>query len=160
MWKVDGRYGGTTWGKLLYLASINIPNPPHLEHFIQVLHHFIPHTTRRIDPPLSSIVLSHLTADHTRPPLVGLPGERKAHALQMQSYTALLQSYHELNSQHVDELPNEPSPLEFMRYVARNRPFVVRNAARQWPAVRKWNVSYLKQAMGDQEVNIAVTPFG
>ncbi|KAK7910853.1 hypothetical protein PG985_013334 [Apiospora marii] len=38
----------------------------------------------------------------------------------------LITTYNELNSSVVEELAEEPSPLEFMRYVARNTPFVVR----------------------------------
>lgn len=41
----------------------------------------------------------------------------------------LLESYNELNSAQITVLYEEPSALEFMRYVATNRPFVVRGAA-------------------------------
>jgi jumonji domain-containing protein 7 len=47
-----------------------------------------------------------------------------------------------------------------MRYVARNRPFVIRDGAFNFPARRKWNVSYLKDVMQDQYVNVAITPHG
>src|SRR4051812_22029115 len=60
----------------------------------------------------------------------------------------LIVSYHELNSSVVDELTSEPSPLEFMRYVARNRPFVVRGGTKHWPATRRWNAEYLRNVMG------------
>ena len=46
----------------------------------------------------------------------------------------LIETYHELNAAVVDELSAEPSPLEFMRYVATNRPFVVRGGAKNWAA--------------------------
>jgi hypothetical protein len=72
----------------------------------------------------------------------------------------LVTNYHELNSSIIEELHEEPSPLEFMRYVARNTPFVVRGAARDWPAMRLWTLDFLKSVMGDQEVNVAVTPYG
>lgn len=72
----------------------------------------------------------------------------------------LIETYHELNSSIVQELSDEPSPLEFMRYVARNRPFVVRNAARDWPAVRKWDTKYLRRVLHRQDVRVAVTPKG
>lgn len=74
--------------------------------------------------------------------------------------TELLIAYDELNSPHIDELFSEPSPLEFMRYVARNRPFVVRGGAKSWRAVRTWNVKTLKEVLDGQSVNVAVTPFG
>ena len=69
-------------------------------------------------------------------------------------------TYRELNPAIVDELEEEPSPLEFMRYVARNRPFVVRQAAMDLPAVMKWNEQYLRDAMNGENVNVAVTPRG
>ena|SRR2546423_10936539 len=72
----------------------------------------------------------------------------------------LIVTYHELNSSTVDELASEPSPLEFMRYVARNRPFVVRGGAANWPARRRWNAEYLLNVMGSSNVNVAVTPTG
>ena len=71
-----------------------------------------------------------------------------------------INSYHELNASIVEELYEEPSPLEFMRYVARNRPFVVRRAAAEWEALRKWNVGYLREVMTDELVNVAITPLG
>ncbi|KAK4999780.1 hypothetical protein LTR66_001237 [Elasticomyces elasticus] len=72
----------------------------------------------------------------------------------------LLSSYHELNPPCVDELQEEPSALEFMRYVARNRPFVVRGAAIDWEAFLKWDAEYLLNTMGSEKINVAITPFG
>jgi peptidyl-lysine (3S)-dioxygenase / protease len=72
----------------------------------------------------------------------------------------LILTYHELNSSVVDELTSEPSPLEFMRYVARNRPFVVRGGAADWPALHRWNMDYLLHVMGSSSVNVAITPAG
>ncbi|KAK6216239.1 hypothetical protein LQW54_003813 [Pestalotiopsis sp. IQ-011] len=72
----------------------------------------------------------------------------------------LIVSYNELNSSAVEELFEEPSPLEFMRFVARNTPFVVRGGARDWPAARQWNVKYLREALRGHRVNVAVTPYG
>ncbi|KAK3299276.1 cupin-like domain-containing protein [Chaetomium fimeti] len=72
----------------------------------------------------------------------------------------LITNYHELNSSIIDELDEEPSPLEFMRYVARNTPFVVRGGAADWQATRTWTVDYLKDFLGDELVNVAVTPAG
>lgn len=71
----------------------------------------------------------------------------------------MLTAYHELNGDiHIwDE---EPSPLAFMRYVAKNRPFIVRQGCSKWGAVRNWNVDYLKEVMKDRPVKIAVTPYG
>jgi jumonji domain-containing protein 7 len=72
----------------------------------------------------------------------------------------LLTSYTELNSSDIDELDEPPSALEFMRYVARNRPFVVRGGASDWRATKTWNVSLLKDILKGQSVNVAVTPEG
>jgi peptidyl-lysine (3S)-dioxygenase / protease len=71
-----------------------------------------------------------------------------------------ISTYQELNASVIDELEEEPSPLEFMRYVARNRPFVVRKAAVDWPAVIKWKGKYLRDIMADEQVNVAITPYG
>ncbi|KAH6892009.1 putative pla2g4b [Thelonectria olida] len=72
----------------------------------------------------------------------------------------LISTYNELNSHVVEELTDEPSPLEFMRYVARNTPFVIRGGALSWKACQEWNSAYLLRALKDQSVNVAVTPFG
>lgn len=72
----------------------------------------------------------------------------------------LITTYHELNSSLIEELSEEPSPLEFMRYVARNTPFVVRGGARDWQATKTWDVQYLTHFLRDHQVNVAVTPLG
>ncbi|KAI0398347.1 phospholipase A2 [Xylariaceae sp. FL0594] len=72
----------------------------------------------------------------------------------------LLTSYNELNSSRIDELNGEPSPLEFMRYVSRNTPFVVRGAACDWTATRTWDAAYLRSTLAGHKVNVAVTPVG
>lgn len=71
----------------------------------------------------------------------------------------MVTTYHELNGDiHVSY--EEPSPLDFMRYVAKNRPLVVRRGCSKWLAVRKWNVDYLQEIMKDLPVSVAVTPHG
>lgn len=72
----------------------------------------------------------------------------------------LLTTYNDLNSSVIEVLDTEPSPLEFMRYVARNTPFLVRGAAADWKASQKWNVEHLREALGHLSVNVAVTPLG
>lgn len=72
----------------------------------------------------------------------------------------LLTTYNELNSSSIDELTEIPSPLEFMRYVSRNRPFVVRGGASDWKATRTWSVDVLKERMAGMRVNVAITPKG
>ncbi len=65
--------------------------------------------------------------------------------------TELLTTYTELNSLEIAELVEVPSALEFMRYVARNRPFVVRGGAEEWKATRTWDVSSLKALLEEQK---------
>ncbi|KAI0977401.1 phospholipase A2 [Xylaria arbuscula] len=76
------------------------------------------------------------------------------------SIVELLTTYNELNSSRIEELDEEPSPLEFMRYVARNAPFVVRRGAQDWTATRTWDAAYLCSALTGHKVNVAVTPYG
>ena len=71
----------------------------------------------------------------------------------------MLTTYHELNG-GIHVLYEEPSPLDFMRYVTKNRPLVVRRGCLKWRAVDKWNVHYLQENMKDGLVNVAVTPHG
>ncbi|KAH8724079.1 cupin-like domain-containing protein [Phaeosphaeriaceae sp. PMI808] len=47
-----------------------------------------------------------------------------------------------------------------MRYVARNRPFIIKNGANDWKARKKWSVTYLTDVMSAQNVNVAITPHG
>ncbi|KAF2278567.1 Clavaminate synthase-like protein [Westerdykella ornata] len=47
-----------------------------------------------------------------------------------------------------------------MRHVSTNRPFVIRRGASLWPACQKWSASHLKSIMGDEPVNVAITPHG
>ena len=72
----------------------------------------------------------------------------------------LINTLNELNAPTVEELFSEPSPLEYMRYVARNTPFVIRGGASGWKATKKWDSAYLRTALEGQSVNVAVTPFG
>ncbi|KAF1345806.1 phospholipase A2 [Delphinella strobiligena] len=77
-----------------------------------------------------------------------------------ESIRELIEAYHELNANVVDEVFEEPSALEFMRCVARNRPFIVRGGAQSWKAVQGWSADYLIDAIGDNEVNVSITPHG
>ncbi|EME47551.1 hypothetical protein DOTSEDRAFT_69487 [Dothistroma septosporum NZE10] len=72
----------------------------------------------------------------------------------------LLTSYHGLNPSVVSELDHLPSALEFSRYTALNRPFVVRGGAITWTAVERWSGRYLAAVLKDQDVKVAVTPHG
>jgi jumonji domain-containing protein 7 len=72
----------------------------------------------------------------------------------------LITTYHELNSPAISEVSGSISPLEFMRCVGRNRPFVVRGGASDWEATKTWNVPVLKNLLKGQSVNVAVTPEG
>ena len=72
----------------------------------------------------------------------------------------LITAYHEFNATVIDELHEEPSALEFMRYVAKNRPFVVRGGAKGWKACESWDAAYLSDVMRSEDVQVAVTPYG
>ncbi|KAF2719756.1 Clavaminate synthase-like protein [Polychaeton citri CBS 116435] len=72
----------------------------------------------------------------------------------------LITTYHDLNSTSIDELEEVPSALEFMRYVARNRPFVIRGAASDWAAYQKWDAQYLRSILQSEQVNVSTTPYG
>ena len=81
--------------------------------------------------------------------------------MSLESCTAeMLEAYSETNNDYIDLLSEEPTPLDFMRYVAKNRPFIVKQGCSTWPAVRKWNIDYMLQKMGDAKVDIAQTPYG
>ena len=72
----------------------------------------------------------------------------------------VITTYNELNSSAIEELQEEPSPLEFMRFVAKNTPFVVRGGAATWKATQTWTPAFLSQHLGEEPVNVAVTPLG
>lgn len=72
----------------------------------------------------------------------------------------LITSYTELNSSIIEELEEEPSPLEFMRFVAKNIPFVIRGGAKDWTATKTWSAGYLRDFLRGHHVNVAVTPYG
>ncbi|KAK4163550.1 cupin-like domain-containing protein [Cladorrhinum sp. PSN259] len=72
----------------------------------------------------------------------------------------LLTNYSDLNPPHITVLESEPSPLEFMRYVSRNTPFLVKSYASSWPATKSWTPSHLKSLLGSTPVNVAITPHG
>ncbi|KAF1965199.1 Clavaminate synthase-like protein [Bimuria novae-zelandiae CBS 107.79] len=91
-----------------------------------------------------------------RPAPTGLEGEGTLH----DAVRDLICTYHDLNPSTFDELDDEPSPLEFMRYVTRNRPFVVRKGAATWAAHKKWDANYLTSILRDTPVNVAITPVG
>lgn len=73
---------------------------------------------------------------------------------------SLIGTYHELNAAVVDELQEMPSPLQFHRFVAKNRPFVVRGGASDWEAVQAWDAEYLRLGMAEEKIKVAVTPRG
>jgi jumonji domain-containing protein 7 len=74
--------------------------------------------------------------------------------------TELIDEYQSLNDSVVTELHEEPSPLEFLRHVYRNRPFVLRKGALDWTPVSTWTGDYLKSVLKDRDVNVAFTPHG
>ena len=71
----------------------------------------------------------------------------------------LITTYQELNGSQVAELTEVPSPIEFMQYVRRGRPCVIRGTASEWPAT-KWTVEYLENKMKGSYIQVAITPLG
>lgn len=72
----------------------------------------------------------------------------------------LIETYQELNPSVADEVFEEPSALEFMQYVSRNRPLVIRGGAQSFKAIQDWSADYLNSVVGDCEVNVSITPHG
>ncbi|XP_036326241.1 bifunctional peptidase and (3S)-lysyl hydroxylase Jmjd7 [Rhagoletis pomonella] len=61
----------------------------------------------------------------------------------------------------VVELDQIPNPIEFARnFYAKSQPVVIRNAVKHWPAVQKWNPSYLEQMLGNKLLDVTTTPNG
>jgi jumonji domain-containing protein 7 len=95
-----------------------------------------------------------------------VPTEFPAGATVHDALKGLLESYHDINSQSVTELTREPTPLEFMRFVSRNQPFVIRNNPNSKQGtlfektLERWNVQYLGEKMAGEEVTVAITPSG
>ena len=84
--------------------------------------------------------------------------ERKDFANHM---VAFMTAYNLTNAPFIDILTQEPTPVQFLRYVAKNRPFVLKGGCSNWLALQKWNMEYLIQRMqGSEDVEIAVTPDG
>jgi hypothetical protein len=56
-------------------------------------------------------------------------------------------------AREIEQVAPGISEADFMaRFILRHRPCVVRGGARHWPAVGKWNVELLRQAVGDVPV--------
>jgi len=54
-----------------------------------------------------------------------------------------------------------PDALTFFRdYVSPCRPVIITNLCKCWPAMKKWNYSYMRSKVGSKSVQIAVTPDG
>ncbi|XP_026691491.2 bifunctional peptidase and (3S)-lysyl hydroxylase JMJD7-like [Ciona intestinalis] len=61
----------------------------------------------------------------------------------------------------VERYDGAPSALEFHRkWVSRNIPCLFQNAINHWPALEKWECSYLAEKLGDKVIQVAVTPDG
>jgi hypothetical protein len=53
------------------------------------------------------------------------------------------------------------SSLEFYRdWVATNLPVLIKGAVNNWPAIKKWNLPFLRSYLGEKLVTVAVTPNG
>ena len=53
------------------------------------------------------------------------------------------------------DVVNDITPEEFKaNYFGKNRPVVMKNMAKSWPAYAKWNWDYFTSIVGDKEVGI------
>ncbi|GAA5986594.1 hypothetical protein JCM10908_003817 [Rhodotorula pacifica] len=73
-----------------------------------------------------------------------------------------VRDYQSLNASAVTELETVPSPLDFARFVAANRPCVIRGGARyqQLPALDRWTDEYLIEKLAEKALRISATPSG
>lgn len=54
-----------------------------------------------------------------------------------------------------------PQKHEFFQdYLFRSKPLIIENAVKDWPAMRKWTMEYLRQQYGEKEIHIKLTPDG
>uniref|UniRef100_A0A7S0RY55 JmjC domain-containing protein n=1 Tax=Pyramimonas obovata TaxID=1411642 RepID=A0A7S0RY55_9CHLO len=61
----------------------------------------------------------------------------------------------------VERIGKVPDPIVFLReYVAQNRPVVITGGASHWPALERWNLSFLQKKLDGQKVTVDVTPDG
>ena len=61
----------------------------------------------------------------------------------------------------ISSCQNPPTPLEFYRnWVSKNVPCLFKNAISHWPALKKWNNTYLTEKLGSKNLTVAVTPNG
>uniref|UniRef100_A0ABM5FAB4 Bifunctional peptidase and (3S)-lysyl hydroxylase JMJD7 isoform X1 n=2 Tax=Pogona vitticeps TaxID=103695 RepID=A0ABM5FAB4_9SAUR len=64
-------------------------------------------------------------------------------------------------TESVPYLDSLPSPLEFFReWVCPNKPCIIQNAIKHWPALKKWTLAYLRDIVNSKLVSVAVTPNG
>jgi hypothetical protein len=60
----------------------------------------------------------------------------------------------------IERIP-KPSPAEFYReYVAANKPVIITNAFDDWPALKRWDLDYLRKKAGALQISIDLTPAG
>ncbi|RMZ70672.1 phospholipase A2 [Pyrenophora seminiperda CCB06] len=85
------------------------------------------------------------TRANLQPAPTGLGGD----ATLQDAVRDLILTYHDLNPSTVPVLTDPPSPLQFLRHIARNTPFVVRSGASDYAACRKWSATYLSTVMQD-----------
>ncbi len=62
----------------------------------------------------------------------------------------------------IDIIEIQADPLDFYKkYISKGIPCIIKNIARGWPALKKWDDSnYLIEKMGDEKLTIDITPDG
>jgi len=58
------------------------------------------------------------------------------------------------------DIIEKPTPLQFYKYVAANKPVIIKGLLQDWLALNKWSKEYLIAKMKDQLVTVAITPDG
>jgi len=71
----------------------------------------------------------------------------------------LLETYHDLHNNWIERFEQPPSPIELLQVIRRNRPVIISNGFSHWPALEKWDPTYLKDKI-TEDITIAQTPFG
>ncbi|KAG0100160.1 JmjC domain-containing protein 7 [Podila epicladia] len=112
------------------------------------------------------------------PALNGVEGIRDASGVKMrleEEICSLISEVQDFNLSTVERI-ELPTPLDFHRYVASNRPVIITlpptatttpradlpasEREWSWPAFTKWTNEYLSSALGEKQITVACTPNG
>lgn len=60
----------------------------------------------------------------------------------------------------VRRIPMPNNTVDFMRLIYANRPVILENAVKEWPAFRKWTNAYLGETLSETICTVSCTPDG